>query len=698
MFRLNLLILMVKKRNMRLLNKDFFVVCISGAIIAVCAYLLYLDLNSQIIRDDKSAVASITFRKKIAQRRYSDNSVWEELSDHSPLFNYDSIRTDDDSSAVVTFKDGSEVDVDSNSMIVIVKEGDAVSVNFEGGNISVKKGSSALNVKADETSFGLKDGKLSISKDSGGISAAIDGGSADIGSAGILTDSKSFVVLDGQAKIEDKKIFLKSPADGEKIITSADKGDIAFNFEGASAPVIEISKTRNFSKIYKAVPSKGSSLIALLEGVYYWRVADKNEKSEVRRFSVVSDSPVKAVYPENNSQVFFKNQDSVFMLKWSGAESAVSFDISVASDPKMTDIIKSVKTSARFVSLPVPAEGKYYWNVKANYSGGNTNSAVSSFSAVKQERIFPPALIAPLDSDKVSFTAVKSGKIRFNWKSSASKYRIDFAKDSSFNDKIFSKEIKANTELMPSDTAVGKYYWRVASIDTDGIESDFSAARVINVVDSFDLVNISPRSGFVAAKGLLRFRWSDKNIGSLYKIEIAKDKTFNSIINSSTSTERKADVNISDPGKYYWRVFLLGSGETVLAESPAWDFGIPDDLTSPVILSPANGTVVDSASVSPINISWKKIAGANTYSVSLKHLIGGEEYLLFSEKTNRNLLTIRDFSKLKPGKIRVEVKSINLQKGEIVAESKPESIIFEFKYSEMLSAPEIRTQGLIYVK
>ena len=78
---------------MRLLNKDFFVVCISGAIIAVCAYLLYLDLNSHIIRDDKSAVAFITFRKKIAQRRYSDNSVWEELSNHSPLFNYDSIRT-----------------------------------------------------------------------------------------------------------------------------------------------------------------------------------------------------------------------------------------------------------------------------------------------------------------------------------------------------------------------------------------------------------------------------------------------------------------------------------------------------------------------------------------------------------------------------------------------------------------------------
>jgi len=118
MFRLNLLILIPKKKNMRLLNKDFFVVCISGAIIAFCAYLLYLDINSHMLRDEKNAIASITFRKRIAQRRYSDNSVWEELSNHSPLFNYDSIRTDDDSSAVVTFKDGGEIDIDANSMII----------------------------------------------------------------------------------------------------------------------------------------------------------------------------------------------------------------------------------------------------------------------------------------------------------------------------------------------------------------------------------------------------------------------------------------------------------------------------------------------------------------------------------------------------------------------------------------------------
>jgi len=72
--------------------------------------------------------------------------------------------------------------------------------------------------------------------------------------------------------------------------------------------------------------------------------------------------------------------------------------------------------------------------------------------------------------------------------------------------------------------------------------------------------------------------------------------------------------------------------------------------------------------------------------------------LIFSEKTNKNSLTIKNISKLKIGKIRAEVKSVNVKKGEIVAESKPDTVVFEFKLSELLAAPEIRTQGLIYVK
>jgi len=683
---------------MRLLNKDFFVVCISGAIIAVCAYLLYLDLNSQIIRDDKSAVAFITFRKKIAQRRYSDNSVWEELSNHSPLFNYDSIRTDDNSSAVVTFKDGGEIDIDSNSMIIIVKEGDEVKVNFEGGNISVKKGTLALSVKADKTSFGLKNGRLSISRNSDGIAADVEGGSAEVGSAGVLSDSNSFRFSGGEMKIEDKNIILKSPVDGEKIITSSSAGDVAFNFDGLSSSVIELSKTRSFSKIYKTIPSAGSSLVSLQGGSYYWRVVDKNEKSEIRRFSVISDSPVKPVYPENNSQVFFSNSDPVIMMRWSGAESVSDFEVSIASDPEMTNIVKSVKTSARFSSFPVEAEGNYYWSVKANYSGGFTGSEVVSFSAVKQTRISPPVLISPLNSAKLSVSAVKSGKVRFNWKVSTGKYRIDLAKDSLFNDKIFSKETASNTEVLPPDTAVGTYYWRVAAIDSDGKDSDSSMVRELNILDSLNLQLISPVTGFISGSGLLRFRWNDKNMGSLYRIDIAKDNKFKNIVHTSTSMERKTDVSLSDAGKYYWRVFLLGSDESILAESHVEDFRISESLPAPVILSPVNGSNYNLGSPNPITISWKKSAGASTYTVSLKQIVGGEEYLLFSEKTNKNSLIIRNLSKFKTGKIRAEVKAVKLQKAEIIAESKTDTVVFEFKQSEMLSAPEIRTQGLIYVK
>ena len=135
-----------------------------------------------------------------------------------------------------------------------------------------------------------------------------------------------------------------------------------------------------------------------------------------------------------------------------------------------------------------------------------------------------------------------------------------------------------------------------------------------------------------------------------------------------------------------------------MAESPAGVFRISETLSSPVITTPVNCSKFDAGATNFISISWKKVTGANNYTVSLKQIVGGEENLLLSETTAKNSLIIKNLSKLKPGKIRVEVKSVFLQKGELIAESRSDTVVFEYKLSDMLSAPEIRTQGLIYVK
>ncbi|PKL19031.1 MAG: iron dicitrate transport regulator FecR, partial [Spirochaetae bacterium HGW-Spirochaetae-5] len=96
---------------------------------AVCSYFLYRELTARIERTGGEAIGTITFKKRSASRRYTDNVIWEEIEQESKIFNYDAIRTMEYSSAVIALNDGTKIELDQNTLLVVVLSDKGLNIN-----------------------------------------------------------------------------------------------------------------------------------------------------------------------------------------------------------------------------------------------------------------------------------------------------------------------------------------------------------------------------------------------------------------------------------------------------------------------------------------------------------------------------------------------------------------------------------------
>ena len=155
-------------------------------------------------------IGTITYKRKIAERKYAGQVIWEGIENNVPVYNYDAIRTSDQSEASVRLNDGTEIKLNENSMILLALNKNQIDIQFNQGSIVATRGEAkgdlkTLNIKSGSTniSIGKSDVKLAQNK-SGDLNlsvakgnAAIDTGkeSADLGADQALVVSKDSGML-----------------------------------------------------------------------------------------------------------------------------------------------------------------------------------------------------------------------------------------------------------------------------------------------------------------------------------------------------------------------------------------------------------------------------------------------------------------------------------------------------------------------
>jgi hypothetical protein len=214
----------------------------------VFVYIFYADINKRKGIGTREIIGDVTFKYNKIQRKFDNEVVWEDLDSNSPLSNRDSVRSDKSSQATLMLKDGTEIQMDEDTMLILEISEKVQKINFTKGSINVKKTqikeslSASILVESSSGSVKVKDGDVIVAKQNPkALDVAVARGEAEVNIDGEIVNLKKNQVLSFNEKgieTKDSKVKLVSTLEKAKLIESK-KEEKYFKAVGATNPITE---------------------------------------------------------------------------------------------------------------------------------------------------------------------------------------------------------------------------------------------------------------------------------------------------------------------------------------------------------------------------------------------------------------------------------------------------------------------------
>ncbi len=712
---------------MKFLSSDFLIVGIGTAVIATFSFLYYKDVTTKVQAGNNELIGTLTYKRKTAERKYAGQVIWEGVENNIPLYNYDSIRTSDQSEATLHLNDGTEIKLNENSMILLALTKNQIDIQFDQGSITTSRGDAKgdlkkLNIKSGATSVSIDKGNVRLSQNKAGdLNLSVAKGSADISTgkgAEKLGTDQSLVVARNSGDVIRLELAIKliSPNADEYLLSQSDKRKVDFswlNVKGEHNVFFELSKEEGFGNIIQKKEVAGSNLSAELDkGIYYWRIravhriTKKEEFSESRRFTVLWDEPVTLISPADKEIIAYRNAFPIINFKWTKSEIASSYRFVLAPDAAMEKVVKTIDTPQNSLALDSLGKGRYYWRIEKNTGlkdiGKTIPSAIFELNVTEKEITAPPELLYPGNAKQFSKTVLEKQNITFTWKNipDIPEYRLFVARDEAFKDTVYTGASKVNFLLLEKNLPKGNYYWRVAGRIGAEEFTDPSESRIFSVIDTEEVRLIVPVKNAVLTaeenekSASVRFSWDAGEIKGTYRTLVSKSGDFSSIYRESAVKFPSTSTAIQiEPGRYYWKVVVTDNEDTVLADSKPQLFSVQDSLAIPVVISPKNGYTINMSDKDILFLNWNKVEGATVYRVSLYKIIKGREYKIADIDEKSTGCKITDLHKLDESNFSwtLQAFEISANKKEIIRKSPPVKSNFKVTLGKSLDKVDVKS-------
>ena len=715
---------------MRSLHSNLLVVGIGTAIIVIFSLLFYFDITKKVDAGDAEVVGTITFRKRVIQRKYSTQVVWEDVEQNAPVYNYDSIRTAEGSVAVVRIKDGTQFTVNENSLVTVALAKDAIDIEFNRGSISANRGDvgegkvKTLNIKSGGTTVSVDKSDVKLARKGKGLDLTVNKGNAVVDAGGVkktLNSYQKMIVSAGKGmQVQTQKYRLTAPAFDSYIVTNGPKKTVPFSWEpvaDAAALFLEVAKDAGFKNKIVAIPVKGvTSSQRFPEGSFYWRLKGKDVKtgafdfSDARRFTLIRDDAVSLISPADGERFAYYEKKPLIRFKWSDSRLASSYRVIIAKDPEMTNVEKSIEVPSTAITLDSIGKGVYYWKV-AVISGLKQNTPIS-FSTVHRltvattNTLEAPVPVYPPDGKSMSLKILKSSGINFSWKKNPELRfsRISIAKDSGFRKVVYSGVLASDILRFEGDLPVGTYYWRVSGVKQKKDITPPSPVQSIKVVAISELALLAPEKDAVTAAiegegtPAVQFMWKRMDVRGPFRIRVARDKGISSIYREQKLSGFYTAMKDIDPGTYYWQVSLLNREGDELINSEVRKVTVRDQLSLPVLISPRNGGTVDMRGEDSLDLRWRRSEGADFYRIELYRLNGRRRYKIFSSTTRDNEYEMRTLNKLDESRFLLTLQAFDTEGGKIIRKSPEVKSVFDITLGGPMGKPVIDIPKVFYIE
>lgn len=549
--------------------------------------LFYFDVNKIDNVSDQDAIGTVNYKFNTIQRKLFSSVVWRKADNETKLKNKDTVRTFTESDAKIKLKDGTEIEIDENSMIFLDTESSSPNIKFQGGSFTINKKNSTdpsgITVDYKGQKLKLNDGHAKIESNENGLKINVKEGSATLSDPNGQKDIKKNETLETTqtgVKLSTPSIILEKPFDSQKFLLFQNKMNINFSWvekKLINSKSIYISQYRNFSNFNKYEINSNSFSNNLAQGSYYWKIEGVNdtgekESSEVFKFNLIKENEFNTQTPAESSR--YQNNQHV-RFKWNEMQNVKDYSLEISKDKDFTKDLKIYTVKSNSYSVSDLVDSVYYWRVitRSNITGipdiispvkkiyigsatpENTETNIEKPNSSEEKINSNLTLIYPKFNQVLKFPDEKKTLI-FSWKSKENS-KFELAKDKNFSEILISKELKTNSYSY-NFTKEGKFFWRVFNLNQSK-SSEFQLK--LNDLDNFGFIKlISPlnKKIDISQSKLILFQWKPIEKISSYKLNI-KTKSGKVLISKNlNATEFKLnDFSKLSEGKFVWEVIAV---------------------------------------------------------------------------------------------------------------------------------------------
>ena len=651
-------------------------ICLIGAFIS--SALFYKGFFRALTKLNEEPIATITFKYKTAQRKFLERVVWDRLRQNSPVYNGDTIHTENLAEATVYFIDGNVMNLSENTMAqVFLSEDQLLTAELTDGYATLDAASS-------------KNGMVLVAD---GMEVALEAG-ASIG-AGIESKSKTSGVVgesslekeEAQKETEEKRGLSVQVLKGNAVVQSEDgtKVDvvegqgIAFDKQGQSLPVLVVTTPLPNSKIlstteekvlvpfrwnfeetkisenqkvyltvaidkdfenvvaFEDITNQNETQIQLDAEKYFWKVSvvedatkEKVLTSQSGKLQIIKSLKPNQIVPAENSSFSYRSRIPSIRFMWDEANQASSYKVEIATNPTMENPIVEQRTNLTSLIISTLEFGNYYWRVTPYYTINNlgfaNSSEVKSFSVERKSVLKKPSLYVPLDNGIVN-TDEEIGSITFSWKreSEAESYIVKIANNRELKNPFIMENTKDNfftfdTKNAENKLKDGKWFWSVTVQDYEGTLSEASDIRTFFAMKGKPEQHlIEPLDGFKVADSFIfdtKFTWK-KNFPESFEsfLQISKNQDFRKIEKEEKVLGNSfSGANLKE-GVYYWRLKSVNTIDGSEFVTSVRKIDVVGNLAAAKLIEPTD-RIIARENV-PCEFKWYEVSDASYYKLMI---------------------------------------------------------------------------------
>lgn len=473
----------MQKKSIKLTRIDILIIvfCLVGAVIFGAAFRM--EYFNTLVKNEEP-VGEITFKKRSAQRKFIDRGMWDRLKQSSPVYNGDTIRTIEQSEAVVIFQDQiTYLTLDESTMIQIFFDNiSGAKIDFSGGNMEVVSENKNIVISSGESTIVL-DGQARMNKNEEEFVFSVLEGQASFDETKI--EAGNVLALDAKGAISIKPVIVVTSFGISAYILSPPEEAVpvvfswkSFHFESDTYVIVEVAQDRSFKNIIETREVTGASRVSipLENGNYWWRSypAKGGSREPISSLfpsgtlEIIPSAPAALLSPPNEADLAF-SRETLVPLSWSTVEMASSYLVEISANEDMSSPVVSRGVEKSSVTQSGLDYGRWYWRVTpvfpSQFKGSGVSSQTGEFTIKKEKPVIAaPVLTYPPQNGRTS-SNLSAGRLMWSHDANASSWLVEIADNPEMTGPVVKHNAVNNYFSLSSNILQDgkKWFWRVTA-------------------------------------------------------------------------------------------------------------------------------------------------------------------------------------------------------------------------------------------